>query len=379
MRKTDRVRKRMDGREERYRENGTDGGRAVGRARRVPFGAGLAVLLLLLFALFIAAACVGSAKLGVRDALRLLAAKLPGVGRLVNTEDIAPVYETILYRVRLPRICLAGLVGMGLSATGAAFQGLFRNPLADPHILGVSSGAALGATVAMLFGAGAWFGGISLIGIAAFAGGLVTVFLVYRIACAGGRVQTVHLLLTGTAVSSFLSALISFLMTRHEDELEKIYMWTLGSFGAASWEKAGFLLVFLLAGCGVLFAFGRELNLLCAGEDTAQTLGVSLRATRVAVIVAGTFLAASCVSVSGVIGFVGLIVPHCMRLLFGPDYRKLLPCSMAAGACFMILCDTLARTVTAPTEIPVGVVTAIIGAPYFICLLARSKRGREGV
>lgn len=374
MRKTDAFRERTGGRERRYKVKKAKEGRAAGRARRIPFGMGLAVLLLLLFALFIAASCVGSAHLSPGDALRLLAARLPGIGRLVHTDDIAAVYETILYKVRLPRICLAGLVGAGLSVTGAAFQGLFRNPLADPHILGVSSGAALGATVAMLFGTGAWFGGISLIGLAAFAGGLVTVFVVYRIACAGGRVQTVHLLLTGTAVSSFLSAFISFLMTRHEDELEKIYMWTLGSFGAASWEKIRFLLFFLMAGCIVLYAFGRELNLLSAGEDTAQTLGVSLRTTRAVVIVAGTFLAASCVSVSGVIGFVGLIVPHCMRLIFGPDHRRLLPCAMLAGAGFMIFCDTLARTVTAPTEIPVGVVTAIIGAPYFIYLLARSKR-----
>ncbi len=344
--------------------------------RRIPLSVGLLVLAVLVLALLLAAACIGSAHLSVKDALRLLGSRLPGIGKLVDTEGIGEVYGRILFQVRLPRVILAGLVGAGLSVTGAAFQGLFRNPLADPHILGVSSGAALGATLAMLFGAGGWFGGISLTGLAAFAGGLLTVFVVYRIACAGSVVKTVHLLLTGTAVSSFLSAVISFLMTRHEDELEKIYMWTLGSFGAASWEKIRFMGIFLLAGSLVLLALGRELNLLAAGEDTAVTLGVSLRAVRAIIIVAGTFLVAACVSVSGVIGFVGLIVPHCMRLIFGPDHRGLLPCAALGGAGFMIFCDMLARTVTAPTEIPVGVVTAIIGAPYFILLLARSKRER---
>ncbi len=341
--------------------------------KRIPFCIGFPVLAVLLFSVLLMAACVGSAHLGVGDALRLLAAKLPGVGRFVDTDGIGEVYERILFKVRLPRVVLAGLVGAGLSVTGAAFQGLFRNPLADPHILGVSSGAALGATIAMLFGSGAWFFGISLTGLSAFAGGLITVFLVYQIACAKGRGRAMHLLLTGTAVSSFLSALISFLMTRHQDELEKIYMWTLGSFGAATWEKVRFLGVFLLVGCLVLFSVSRELNLLAAGEDSAVTLGVSLAATRAIIIIAGTFLVAACVSVSGVIGFVGLIVPHCMRLMFGPEHKKLLPCAALCGAVLMIFCDMLARTATAPTEIPVGVVTAMIGAPYFIFLLAREK------
>lgn len=341
--------------------------------KRIPFCFGFPILIVLFFIVLLVAACVGSAHLGVGDALRLLIEKFPVIGKFVDTKGIAEVYERILFRVRLPRVILAGLVGAGLSVTGTAFQGLFCNPLADPHILGVSSGAALGATIAMLFGSGAWFLGISLTGFAAFFGGLATVFVVYQIACAGGRGKAVHLLLTGTAVSSFLSALISFLMTRHQDELEKIYMWTLGSFSAATWEKVHFLAFFLLIGYLVLFSFGRELNLLAAGEDSAVTLGVSLKTTRAIIIVAGTFLVAACVSVSGVIGFVGLIVPHCMRLLFGPEHKKLLSCAAVCGALFMIFCDMLARTVTAPTEIPVGVVTALIGAPYFIFLLARVK------
>lgn len=345
-------------------------------ARRIPFSVGLVVLTLLFLAFVFAAVCIGSAHLSFTDTLRLILAKLPGIGQFVQIQEINEVYERILFQVRLPRVLLAGLVGMGLSITGTAFQGLFRNPLADPHILGVSSGAALGATLAMLSGAGTWIGGISLTGLFAFAGGLCTVFVVYRIACMGGRTQTVYLLLTGTAVSSFLSAVISFLMTRHKEGLEKIYMWTLGSFGLANWEKVCFLTVFLIVCSAVLFAVAGELNLLLMGEDTAVTLGVSLKNMRIAVLFAGTFLVAACVSVSGVIGFVGLIVPHCMRLIFGPDHRTLFWCAALCGASFMIFCDMLARTVTAPTEIPVGVVTALCGAPYFIFLLGRNRRGQ---
>ena len=345
-------------------------------SRRLPFGAGLAVMIILLISAGLGAACVGSASLRIADALRLLAARLPLIGNAVDVSGIDGVYETILYRVRLPRIFLAGLVGMGLSLTGTAFQGLFRNPLADPHILGVSSGAALGATFAMLFGGSFWLGGLSLTGLAAFAGGLAAVLAVYRIAGAGTGLQNIYLLLTGTAVNSLLSAIISLLMTRHEEQLERIYMWTLGSFGSASWEKVRFLALFVLIFGALLIAMARELNLLAAGEDTARTMGVSMGTTRRIIIAAGTVLVAACVSVSGIIGFVGLIIPHCMRLLFGPEHRRLMPYSMLAGAIFLIFCDTQARTLTAPTEIPVGVVTSVFGAPYFIYLLYRQKRGR---
>lgn len=341
---------------------------------RLPFVPVMVLLVVLLFGTIFGASLVGSAKLGAGNAIRLLAAKLPCIGKLVDTEQIAPVYHTILYRVRLPRIMLAGLAGMGLSITGAAFQGLFRNPLADPHILGVSSGAALGATLGMLFGASGWFFGLSYTGVCAFAGGLLTVLLVYRLAGSGTGMRTVHLLLTGTAVSSLLSAIISLLMTRHREQLEKIYMWTLGSFGSASWEKVLFLLIAVAAGAAALLVFGKELNLIAAGEDTAKTLGVSMKKVRIGIILAGTLLVSACVSVSGIIGFVGLIIPHCMRLIFGPDHRRLLPYAMVGGAIFMILCDTLARTLTAPSEIPVGVVTSIFGAPYFIFLLWRDKK-----
>lgn len=344
--------------------------------RKLPFGMAILLLVLLLFLVMIGAACAGSAHIAITDAMKLLIAKVPGIGKLCDISGIGNAHQLIVYKVRLPRIILSGLVGMGLAVTGAAFQGLFRNPLADPHILGVSSGAALGATIAMLSGISARFLGMGIVGLFAFAGGLATVLVVYRLACAGAAVKTTHLLLTGTAVSSLLSAVISFLMTRNREELEKVYMWTLGSFSSATWSKTGFLLIFLILGSGVLLTMSRELNLLAAGEDTARTLGVSMKTTRRVIILAGTFLVAACVSVSGIIGFVGLIIPHCVRLISGADHARLLPYSMLAGAVFMIFCDTLARTATAPSEIPVGVVTAIFGAPYFIFLMYRDKMER---
>lgn len=343
--------------------------------RRLPFGVNLTFLFILMFFVLLWSACIGSAKLSVLDAFKLLIAKLPFVGEFSDISDISPVYKTILYKVRLPRVLLAGLVGMGLSVTGTAFQGLFGNPLADPHILGVSSGAALGATLAMLFGGSMRFLGLSFTSLAAFIGGLLAVFFVYQIACSGVSMRTEYLLLTGTAVSSLLSAIISFLMAQCREQLEKIYMWTLGSFGAANWQKAGFLAVFVLVFGAVLAAMGKELDLLAAGEDTARTLGVSVKWTRYIVIFAGTFLVAACVSVSGVIGFVGLVVPHCIRLIFGPGHKRLFVYSMFGGAVFLVFCDTIARTAAAPTEIPVGVITAVFGAPYFLFLLRKSKKG----
>lgn len=337
----------------------------------------LIVLLFLLFLVIVFAVCSGSANISAKEAIRLLFAKIPFLGRFIDcTESFANNHALIVYQVRLPRILLAMLVGMALSMTGAAFQGLFRNPLADPHILGVSSGAALGATFAMISGAGVQLLGLGALGVAAFTGALLTVFVVYHIAGAGSGGKTVHLLLTGTAISSFLSALMSLLMTRHQETLEKVYLWTLGSFSAATWDKVLFLFIFVILGTLFLLLLSRELNLLSVGEDTAATLGVSLTKVRKLIIIVGSLLVAASVAVSGVIGFVGLIVPHCVRLLFGSNHERLMPASMFVGAIFMILCDTIARTVTAPSEIPVGVVTSLFGAPYFIYLLYREKAGR---
>lgn len=332
------------------------------------------LLLLLLPAVIVGSLSVGSADLSVRDSIRLFLSKVPIVGKMVDSSDIKEVYQLILFRVRLPRILLAGCVGAGLSVTGAVFQGLFRNPLADPHVLGVSSGAAIGATVAIISGVTMNFFGIGAVGICAFAGALLTILVVYQVACSEKQMPVVNLLLIGTAISTMLSACISFMMSMNQQGIEKVYMWTLGSFSAASWTKVVYLAV-ILAFCGIVFKFlANDLNILITGEDAAESLGVDLVQLKKQVIFFASLLVAACVSVSGIIGFAGLIIPHCMRMVGGSDYRNLMPFSLVGGAIFMILCDTVARTVTAPSEIPVGVITSLLGAPYFIYLIYRNSR-----
>ncbi|MCI8634978.1 MAG: iron ABC transporter permease [Eubacterium sp.] len=331
-------------------------------------------LLTLLCLVMLASVSVGSAELSMWDGLRILLHKIPFFGEAWEISDIGDVYETIIWEVRMPRVLLSALTGGALAIVGAAYQGIFLNSLADPHILGVSSGAALGATIAMLTGASVRFLGLGTVGIFAFGGAMVTVILVCAVANTGSGMSAMHMLLTGTAVSTMLSAAISLLMTFHHDQIAKVYLWTMGSFSAASWEKAGFLSVFVLIGAAVFVAGAGKLNLMLLGVEEAKCLGVdTLRLQRI-FILASSVLVAAAVSVSGIIGFVGLIVPHCVRILCGPDNRKVMPYGLLSGAIFLVICDTAARTIAAPTEIPVGVITSLFGAPYFIALLLKKRR-----
>lgn len=331
-------------------------------------------LVVLLIIAIVISASVGSSGISIQDSIKIILNKIPLINKLIDCSDIKDVYFRIIYQVRLPRILLSGLVGGGLAVVGCAFQGLFRNPLADPHILGVSSGAALGATLAMLSGLSFSFAGLGVVGLFAFVGALLTVVLVYFIAGVGRTSSISSVLLTGTAVSTLLSAVVSLLMTFNREQLEKVYMWTLGSFSAASWTKVLFLLIFVTIGSFSLIFYGKELNVILTGEDSALTLGINIKKVKRHIIIWASLLVAACVSVSGIIGFVGLIIPHCIRLISGPNHRRLLPFSIFAGAIFMILCDTIARTIAAPSEIPVGVITAVFGAPYFIFLLYYSNK-----
>lgn len=333
--------------------------------------AGLSLLLLLVM---VFAITVGSADLSMWESLRLVLSKLPGIGEFMNVSELAATYDKIIWQVRMPRILTSALVGGALAIVGATFQGVFRNSLADPHILGVSSGAALGATFAMLTGASVSFMGLGTIGVFAFLGALVTVFLVYKVAGIGGQISTTNMLLTGTAISTLLSSIISLLMTFNREQIAKVYMWTMGSFSSSTWEKAGFLGVFVFVGTVVLILYSGKLNILMMGEEDAQCLGVDVSKTKTVLIITSSLLVAASVSVSGIIGFVGLIIPHCVRLICGSDNRKLMPYVFFIGAIFLVICDTLARTIAAPTEIPVGIITAIFGAPYFVVLVATRKR-----
>jgi iron complex transport system permease protein len=288
------------------------------------------------------------------------------------TYSVDSTHRVIVMRVRLPRILLAAAVGFGLAAAGTVMQGFFRNPMADPSIIGVSSGAAAGAVAFLVVPMAIPFG-FGLRG-AAFAGALLAAFGVYAIATAGGRTPVATLLLAGVAIQAFLGAMIAFLQLHSGDGLRQVVHWLMGHLGNASWDDVTITLVLVPLLFGILLTYARDLNVLLLGEEAAHGLGVEVERTKRILLAVSAVLTATVVAVSGVIGFVGLIVPHMVRLVVGPDHRVLLPTSALAGASFLVLTDTIARAGT--TEIPVGIVTAALGAPFFLYLL-RSQEVHE--
>jgi iron complex transport system permease protein len=272
--------------------------------------------------------------------------------------------------VRLPRIIFAGIVGASLSLGGVIFQALLRNPLADPYVLGISGGSALGAIVGIVTGAGSFYLGIPLL---AFLGALATVFLVFVVAGGTrGPLLDNSLLLSGVVVNAFFSAaILFFLSVVNSMELHSITFWLMGDLSRASMEEISLAAFCLIAGFVFLYAQARKLNLLVQGEETALQLGVNVERTKQWLLIVTSLITAVAVSLAGIIGFVGIMVPHLMRLVFGSDHRLLLPATALFGACFLVVADTLARVVLAPAELPVGVITALCGAPYFIFLLKR--------
>ena len=277
----------------------------------------------------------------------------------------------IFWRLRLPRVLMSAIVGAVLSVCGAAYQSIFRNPLTDPYVLGVSSGASLGASVAILLGLEAFLWGV---GGLALVSALLTVLLIYRIASIGNRMHTTTLLLTGVCLTLLISALISFLMVLNQEKMDSIIFWTMGSFGSSSWTDVAVMAPVAVVGIAVVLWYSRDLNLLLAGSEAAQSMGIDVEKVKRNLLLFTTLMVAFAVSSCGVIGFVGLIVPHAVRLVAGPDNRRVVPYSMLCGAIFVLLCDTLARTVLRPGELPVGSLTSLIGAPLFIYLLYKNKR-----
>jgi iron complex transport system permease protein len=285
----------------------------------------------------------------------------------------AEISNSILWKIRLPRTVLVILTGAALGVSGASYQGLFRNPLADPYLIGVASGAGLGAVIAMTFQWPYSFWGLIAIPLAAFVTGLLTVFTVYAVARIGHTVPTTNLILAGVAISSFATSLTSFLMLRSSDEMRRALGWLLGGSTLNGWNSILAVLPFLVIGIGFLLVNGHALNLLQFGDDQAQQLGLNVTRTRTLILVAASLATAAAVSFSGIIGFVGLVVPHLMRMWVGADYRKLLPLSLISGASALLIADVISRVVLAPQEIPVGIVTALAGAPFFLWILRRSK------
>jgi len=327
---------------------------------------------LLLLAFLVAASVLsllaGSVSIGIPSVFRgiLAAFHFPGV-----SDPLTEAERTILFSIRMPRIVLAGLVGASLSCAGVVFQALLRNPLADPFVLGVSGGAAVGAVIAIVIGLGSLPFGISGM---AFAGGILALILVWGLSGATGeRPGKDRTLLAGIIVNAFFSALIMFLVSiTSGEQIRGVVFWLMGDLAMAGKSDIFLAAAFLIFGFAVIYFHARDLNLLMAGEETALHLGIPVERTRVLLLISASLVTGAAVSVAGIIGFVGLMIPHIVRMLFGSDHRLLLPAAVLLGGSFLIAADTVARMVLAPAELPVGVVTALCGAPYFAYLMKRS-------
>jgi len=283
-------------------------------------------------------------------------------------------FDTILFQIRLPRVALTALIGAALAASGSTYQGLFRNPLADPYLVGVASGAGLGATLAMAFNLHTTPLGLNAVPVAAFVGAVGTVSLVVLSAQVGRTTPVSTMLLAGVAIGAFATALTTFLMLRSPDGLRRAFNWMLGGYNGGGWAPFFVVLPYLVVGLIVLQLNARALNVLQLDEEQARQLGLHVERLKITLVTASTLITAAAVAFGGLVGFVGLVVPHMLRLLGAHDYRHLIPLSALGGAAFLIFADLLARTLLAPTELPVGVVTALIGAPFFVILLRRLKR-----
>jgi iron complex transport system permease protein len=330
-------------------------------------------LLTLLLAALVLSAGVGPVGIPPGTVMKMLLNQLP----IFDFSQSWPEsYHTILFQIRLPNAVLIALTGMALSGSGAAYQGLFRNPLADPYIIGVAAGAGLGAVLAMAARWPSSLLGLLAVPAAAFVGAVATVAVVYNLARVGRTTPVTTLILAGVAVSAFASALTSLMMLVSTQQLHRAVSWLLGGFALGGWQPVLALLPYLLVGLGALFILSRPLNVLQFGDEQAEQLGLNVERYKLLLVLAASMVAAAAVSFSGIIGFVGLVVPHLTRLLWGPDHRRLVPYATFLGGTVLLASDMVARTVMAPRDLPVGIVTAVLGAPFFLYLLRRAKQTR---
>ena len=334
-------------------------------------------MLLLVVAIGVAV-CVGPAGLPLDSVARSLATRLP----LVPDLQVATTDDQILWQIRFPRVVLAGIVGAMLAGGGAAYQGVFRNPLADPYLLGVAAGGGLGATLVIIHA-----DGDALVPPAAFAGAVLAVALTYALGTStstrtgsarGVGAANTSIILAGVAVAALFTAMQTYIQQQNVETVQDVYSWILGRLTLASWSDTAAVAPYAAVSAVVLLLYSRQLDVLRVGEEEASTLGVNPARLRLIVLAAATLGTAAAVAVSGLIGFVGIIVPHAVRLTVGASYRLLMPVSMIVGAAFLILADVAARTAQAPAEVPIGVLTACLGAPFFLYVL-RSRRTREGM
>jgi len=313
---------------------------------------------------------VGSVAIPPKEAIEVLWNTLVGT---TPTSDMSHTYQVILLTLRLPRTILMIMTGAALAGSGCAYQGLFQNPLADPYLIGAASGAGLGAIISLTLGWPASSFSYLIVPITAFIGALLTVFLVFQLAKVKKTLPVTNLILAGVAVSSFVTALTSFLLINASGELRRAVVWLLGGSTMAGWKPVLGQLPYMLIGLIGLSAYAYKLNVLQFGDDQALQLGINVNRARTKIVVFATLSTAAAVAFTGVIGFVGLIIPHILRRVTGGDIRRLLPFSMIGGAIFLVLADVIARVIVAPQELPVGIITSLCGAPFFLFILRRSK------
>ncbi len=341
------------------------------RPRGIPLAWAVAAVAFLVVSVLVGIAA-GPVDLGVGDIVRSLGERLRVPGAV---SSLTPVEETILWELRVPRVILAALVGGTLALAGATYQGVFRNPLADPYLLGVAAGAGLGATLAIAY-LPHELNGHQALPPAAFLGGLVAVALAYAVGRSAGRERdAATLVLAGVTVASFFTATQTFVQQRNTDQLQQIWSWILGGLPTSGWTDVALVVPYMAIAWAIILAHRRVLDVLSVGDDEAASLGVDVRRVRLLLVIAATVGTAAAVAVTGLIGFVGIIVPHAIRMLTGATYRALLPLSVVCGAGFLVLADVVARTAVAPAEIPIGVVTAFIGAPFFALVLRTTRMG----
>ncbi|HEV2780400.1 MAG TPA: iron ABC transporter permease [Actinophytocola sp.] len=337
----------------------------------VPLPLCLAVLCGLLVVVILIAAGVGSVSVSLADSWRIVVGHVTGQGVVVD-----PALDQIIWNFRIPRVLLAALAGAGLSVAGVVLQALVSNPLADPYILGVSSGGSVGAVVVMAFGAGA-LGGLG-VSTAAFLGAMLAVALVFLLGQQRGRLNPVRLVLSGVAVSYVFTSITSVLQLQAEpNNMRQIMFWLLGSVAGAHWDQLRVAGVVVVAATLLLTLFGRQLNALVTGDESATALGIDVRRLRLVLIVLTSLVAGVLIAVAGGIGFVGLMIPHLVRMAFGSDHRRLLPLAAVVGAIYLVAVDLLSRTLDPPNELPLNILTALFGAPFFIWLMRRDRSMAE--
>ena len=321
----------------------------------------LALLIVLLIVSLMLAAATGAVKISILEIIEIL------------TKGSDTVNASILMDIRLPRVFLAVVAGAGLAAVGGVMQAIFKNPLVDSYTLGMSSGAALGAVISIITGLNVSILGIETTGVFAFIGAVSTLFFVYSLAYTRSRISINSLLLSGVAVSYFLASVISFLMMLNHDKIDHIVFWTMGSLSMATWNEFFIAALFILPSLAVLLYYTRELNILVMGEDAAHHLGINTALLKNILLITCAIIVGSVVSTGGTIAFLGLVAPHIVRLVIGSDNKRVIPYSALLGAILLVLSDTFGRILIQPVEIPVGVMTSIMGGPFFIFLLRRQK------